>query len=105
MKELILLRAKSIENQLNGITPSTWEQQKNNPDLLVDASSINRAAIGGSGGINVIEDARDISVIPGNEQIGESDSDEPLSGVINAQPFPGILEGIDEANGAETVEQ
>ena len=96
LKELILLRAESIENQLRGITPSTWEQQKNNPNLLVDASSINRTAIGSGGGINVIENGVNISAIPDNKKIGENDGDEPLRGVISVQPFPGILEEINE---------
>lgn len=50
IKELGLLRAQSIEGQLNGTIPSTSEGQNAQPDKLVDASSVNISALGSQGG-------------------------------------------------------
>lgn len=44
------LRAESVRGQLNGSVPSTTEEQDENPDLLVDASSINLSVLGSQGG-------------------------------------------------------
>lgn len=50
LKKLGILRAQSIEGQLDGSIPSTSEVQNANPDALVDASSINLSALGSMGG-------------------------------------------------------
>ncbi|MDD2217002.1 MAG: CotH kinase family protein [Eubacteriales bacterium] len=50
LKELGLLRAQSIEGQLDGTIPGTTEGQKSALDALVDASGINLNALGGQGG-------------------------------------------------------
>lgn len=49
-KELCLLRAESIEGQLDGSIPSTTSSQAAEPDKLVDASSVELSALGGQGG-------------------------------------------------------
>jgi len=48
--KLGLLRAESIEGQLNGSIPSTTTEQNANPDTLIDASSINLSTLGSMGG-------------------------------------------------------
>lgn len=50
LKKLGLLRAESIEGQLNGTIPSTSAEQNANPDKLIDASGINLSALGSQGG-------------------------------------------------------
>lgn len=49
LKKIGLLRAESIEGQLNGNIPATTAEQNLNPDALVDASSINLSVMGGEG--------------------------------------------------------
>jgi len=50
LKKLGMLRAESIEGQLDGIIPATTAGQNANPSALVDASSINLSALGSMGG-------------------------------------------------------
>ena len=50
LKELGLLRAESIEGQLNGTIPSTSDGQKEDPSKLVDASGVDLSALGSMGG-------------------------------------------------------
>ena len=50
IKEFGILRAKSIEGQLDGTIPSTTTEQDSNQDKLVDGSSINIQAMGVQGG-------------------------------------------------------
>lgn len=50
LKELGLLRAESLEGQLNGSIPSTSEGQSADPSSLVDASGIDLSALGSQGG-------------------------------------------------------
>ncbi len=50
LKKLGILRAQSIEGQLDGSIPATTAEQTANPDALVDASGINLSALGSMGG-------------------------------------------------------
>lgn len=50
LKELGLLRAQSVEGQLNGTIPSTTDGQNAAPDALVDASDIDLSLLGSMGG-------------------------------------------------------
>ncbi|WP_333651894.1 CotH kinase family protein [Lacrimispora sp.] len=50
LKELGLLRAQSVEGQLNGTIPSTTDGQNTAPDALVDASDIDLSLLGSMGG-------------------------------------------------------
>ncbi|NCB41423.1 MAG: spore coat protein CotH [Clostridia bacterium] len=50
LKELGLLRAESIEGQLNGTIPSTSSEQSVDSSKLIDASSVNLSALGSQGG-------------------------------------------------------
>ncbi len=50
LKKLGILRAQSIDGQLDGNIPATTAAQSANPGLLVDASSINLSALGSMGG-------------------------------------------------------
>lgn len=50
LKELGNLRAQSIEGQLAGTIPSTTEGQEENPDALIDASSVDISSLGSQGG-------------------------------------------------------
>ena len=50
LTKLGLLRAESIEGQLNGSIPSTTTEQNANSDVLIDASSVNLSALGSMGG-------------------------------------------------------
>lgn len=50
LKKLGLLRAESIEGQLNGTIPSTSEGQNADSGKLVDVSSINLSSLGSQGG-------------------------------------------------------
>lgn len=50
LKELGLLRAESIEGQLNGTIPSTSAGQSADSSKLVDASGVNLSALGSQGG-------------------------------------------------------
>ena len=50
LEKLSLLRAKSIEGQLDGSIPATATGQTQNPAALIDASSINLSALGNMGG-------------------------------------------------------
>ncbi len=47
------LRGESIQGQLNGTIPSTSDGQTDNPDALIDASSVNLSALGSQGGGNM----------------------------------------------------
>ena len=49
LKQFVLLRAASVEGQLNGTIPATTEEQKN-CDTLIDASSVDLSAMGTQGG-------------------------------------------------------
>ena len=53
MKEFGLLRAKSIQGQLDGTIPSTTAGQEADSSTLIDASSINLTAMGTQGGGNM----------------------------------------------------
>ena len=44
--QTILLRAESVRGQLAGTIPSTSEEQRGNPDALVDASEIDLSVMG-----------------------------------------------------------
>ena len=48
LKKLGTLHGESMEGQLSGTIPSTTEAQKANSDQLVDSSSVNLTALGGS---------------------------------------------------------
>ena len=50
IKEFGVLRAKSIEGQLDGTIPSTTTDQNSNKDKLIDGSSINLQSMGVQGG-------------------------------------------------------
>jgi len=50
LTKLALLRAESVEGQLNGTVPSTTEAQAANPEALIDASGLNMSALGSMGG-------------------------------------------------------
>lgn len=54
LKELIQSRVQSIEGQLDGSIPSTWEGQNTNSDSLIDASAITLPDLGGGSGTAVI---------------------------------------------------
>jgi spore coat protein CotH len=49
LKELGVLRAESIQGQLDGTIPSTSEGQTSAPDTLIDASGIDMTALGSHG--------------------------------------------------------
>ncbi len=49
LTEFGLLRAKSLEGQLDGTIPSTTDGQTENPDALIDASGINLSDMGSQG--------------------------------------------------------
>lgn len=51
LRELCLLRAESIEGQLNGAIPSTSEGQSADASTLVDATAVNLSALGSMGGM------------------------------------------------------
>ncbi len=50
LKETILLRAESIQGQLDSMIPSTWEGQSEDNSSLIDASSIDLTVMGVQGG-------------------------------------------------------
>lgn len=50
LKKLGVLRAESIQGQLDGIIPSTTEGQKADPSALIDASDLNLSALGSQSG-------------------------------------------------------
>lgn len=50
LKEFGLLRAESVEGQLNGTIPSTSNGQSADSSKLIDASSVNLSALGSQGG-------------------------------------------------------
>lgn len=50
LKEFGLLRAQSIEGQLNGTIPSTTEGQEADPSALIDAGDLSLTAMGTQGG-------------------------------------------------------
>ncbi|WP_367568261.1 CotH kinase family protein [Lacrimispora sp.] len=50
LKKLGLLRAQSVEGQLNGTVPSTTDGQNAAPDELVDASDVDLSLLGSMGG-------------------------------------------------------
>ncbi len=49
LKKLGALRAESIQGQLDGTVPSTSEKQRQDPDDLIDASSVNLQSLGNRG--------------------------------------------------------
>lgn len=49
LQQFVLLRAASVEGQLNGTIPATTEEQKN-CDTLIDASSVDLSTMGTQGG-------------------------------------------------------
>ncbi len=50
LEEFVQLRGESVMGQLNGTVPSTEEEQQQNPDLLIDASTVNLQTMGSQGG-------------------------------------------------------
>ena len=50
IRQFVLLRCKSIEGQLDGSIGSTDAEQEENPDALIDASSISLSDMGSMGG-------------------------------------------------------
>ena len=50
LKETISLRAESIQGQLDGTIPSTWEGQSKDSSSLIDTSSIDLSVMGMQGG-------------------------------------------------------
>lgn len=92
LKELILLRAKSIEGQLNGQIPATYNDQKENPELLLDTSAIDMSLVSGGGG-TVINKNDGVTSAEGGQKPGS----EPIT---NSEPQPGgaskfMLEGVE----------
>lgn len=85
LKKLGILRAQSIEGQLDGSIPTTTAEQSANPDALVDASSINLSALGSMGG----------GGMPGREPAG--------NGGGNMSPN-GARQGFDIANMEKAIE-
>ena len=53
LKQFGLLRAESIQGQLNGTIPSTTAEQEADSSTLIDASSVNLTAMGTQGGGNM----------------------------------------------------
>lgn len=53
LKQFGLLRAESIQGQLNGVIPSTTAGQEADSSTLIDASSVNLTAMGTQGGGNM----------------------------------------------------
>ncbi|NLT57598.1 MAG: spore coat protein CotH [Clostridiales bacterium] len=58
LKKLGLLRAQSIEGQLDGRIPATAAGQSANPDALVDASALSLSALGRMGGADLPGEGR-----------------------------------------------
>lgn len=97
LKEFCLLRAESIRGQLDGTIPSTEEEQENNEDALIDASSVSIQAMGTQGGGNKGGGNRgDMQGFPGGQQ-GEIQGG-PGGQQGNTQGFPsgqqGDMQGI-----------
>lgn len=92
LKEFCLLRAESIRGQLDGTIPSTEEEQENNEDALIDASSVSIQAMGTQGGGNKGGGNRgDMQGFPGGQQ-GEIQGG-PGGQQGNTQGFPGGQQG------------
>lgn len=72
LKEFCLLRAESIRGQLDGTIPSTEEEQENNADALIDASSVSIQAMGTQGGGN--KGGGNHGDIQGNQSNQQSDT-------------------------------
>ena len=90
LKKLGILRARSIEGQLDGSIPATTTGQSAYPDALVDASSINLSALGSMGG-----GRGGFGGIPGG--------DTTENGENNMNPN-GIMQGLDRANMEKAME-
>jgi hypothetical protein len=90
LKKLGILRARSIEGQLDGSIPATTTGQSAYPDALVDASSINLSALGSMGG-----GRGGFGGIPGG--------DTKENGENNMNPN-GIMQGLDRANMEKAME-
>ena len=94
--KLGLLRAESIEGQLNGTIPATSEAQVANSDPLIDASSINMSSIGGMDGGAVrfeVPEQGEIASFPQREQNprdGKDDREGRFSGeqALSESPAP-----------------
>lgn len=99
LKEFGLLRAESIEGQLNGSIPSTDEGQQENPEALVDTGDLSLTAMGsqGGGGTGDRGGMGGFPSMPGEGASGETGAPEetPSAPADNASSQPS-----DEADGA-----
>ena len=96
LKKLGILRAESIEGQLDGSIPATTTEQAANPDALVDASSINLSALGSMGGMGGGPTLIDGGVQSGGGQFGGA--------VIGEQQNGGGMLSIDRENMQKAME-
>lgn len=59
LKQTVLLRGQSVNGQLNGSIPSTFREQNENKNRLVDGSGIDLYLMGGDGGMEEPEDGEE----------------------------------------------
>lgn len=90
LKEFGLLRAESIEGQLDGTIPSTEEEQQSNQAALIDASNINITAMGTQGGgqnmggmNSTFPPMGNMNGAPGNGTSEEDTSGDAEDGIVN----------------------
>lgn len=79
LKELGLLRAESIQGQLDGSIPATAAAQSADPDSLIDASSIDLSALGSMGGGRGGFGGRPASGPPDEAEEGQATNSPPPS--------------------------
>lgn len=98
LRELISLRAQSVAGQLDGSIPSTTEGQSENPDALIDASSIDLSAMGSMGGAAGMGGDRDLSGwggdfsgIPGEGETGAAPDAQTMQDILGALQSGGTL--------------
>jgi spore coat protein CotH len=96
LKKLGLLRAESIEGQLDGLIPSTSQGQSADSSKLVDAASVNLSALGSQGG--------GPGGMPGGGDDRRPDGMGAKSGV-NREIMPQVMEIIQAAGEKDLTEE
>jgi spore coat protein CotH len=89
MKQFGLLRAKSIQGQLDGTIPSTTKGQEADSSTLIDASSVDLTAMGTQGGENMKNfDKSDTNTPPQKSNDTNENTDSNASGNTSAMKPP-----------------
>ena len=103
LKQFGLLRAESIQGQLNGTIPSTTAEQEADSSTLIDASSVNLTAMGTQGGGNMNDGGGKMQ--GGVPQMPSDTSGDADANQMTPPQMPGDTSGDTDTNASSDASQ